>query len=65
MPSLVTVTTPALDEIVVSSSYLQGVGEVERLGASQIEHTSARNSNQKLGIYTLMFFRRLGCYTDF
>ena len=44
MPTFVTVTTPAVNEIVVSSSYLQGVGAVNRLGASQIEHTSATNT---------------------
>ena len=44
MPTFVTVTTPVVNEIVVSSSYLQGVGAVNRLGASQIEHTSATNT---------------------
>ena len=44
MPTLVNVTNPSVNEIVVSSSYLQGVGSVNRLGASQIEHTSATNA---------------------
>jgi hypothetical protein len=41
MPTLVTVTQPASNEIILSSSYLQAQGSVARLGASQIEHTSA------------------------
>ncbi len=44
MPTFVTVTNPASNEIVVSSSYLQGAGSVNRLGPSQIEHTSATNA---------------------
>jgi hypothetical protein len=44
MPTNITVTNPASNEIVVSSSYLQGAGSVNRLGASQIEHTSATNA---------------------
>lgn len=44
MPTLVTVTNPAVNEIVVSSSYLQSAGSVNRLGPSQIEHTSATNA---------------------
>ena len=44
MPTFVTVTNPASNEIVVSSSYLQGAGSVNRLGASQIEHTSSTNA---------------------
>ena len=44
MPTFVTVTQPATNEIVVSSSYLQSAGSVNRLGASQIEHTSSTNA---------------------
>lgn len=44
MPTFVTVTQPANNEIVVSSSYLQSAGSVNRLGASQIEHTSSTNA---------------------
>jgi hypothetical protein len=44
MPTFVTVSTPATNEIVVSSSYLQSAGSVNRLGASQIEHTSSTNA---------------------
>ena len=44
MPTNITVTNPALNEIVVSSSYLQGAGSVNRLGPAQIEHTSATNA---------------------
>ena len=43
MPSLVTVTQPANNEILVSSSYLQGLGSYGRIGASQIEHTTETN----------------------
>ena len=44
MPTNITVTNPASNEIVVSSSYLQSQGSVSRLGSSQIEHTSATNA---------------------
>ena len=44
MPTNITVTNPASNEIVVSSSYLQSLGSVNRLGSSQIEHTSATNA---------------------
>jgi len=44
MPTLVTVTQPESNEIVLSSSYLEAQGSVARLGASQIEHTSATNA---------------------
>lgn len=39
MPTNITVTNPTSNEIVVSSSYLQNLGAVSRLGASQIEHS--------------------------
>jgi len=44
MPTNITVTNPASNEIVVSSPFLQGLGSVNRLGSSQIEHTSATNA---------------------
>lgn len=43
MPEI-TVTNPSSNEIVVSSTYLENLGSVNRLGSSQIEHTSATNA---------------------
>lgn len=43
MPEI-TVTNPSSNEIVVSSTYLENLGSVNRLGASQIAHTSATNA---------------------
>lgn len=44
MPTNITVSNPASNEIVVSSSYLESQGSVNRLGPSQIAHTSATNA---------------------
>lgn len=44
MSLYVTISTPATNEVVVSSEYLKAQGSVSRLGASQIEHTSATNA---------------------
>lgn len=43
MPNI-TITTPAVNEILVSSSYLINLGQTNRLGPSQIEHTSTTNA---------------------
>ena len=66
MPTLVTVSQPANNEILVSSTYLQGLGSYSRLGASQIEHTSATNSLVgdiffKL-LAVIVCFCKPGCY---
>lgn len=44
MPTNITVTNPSSNEIVVSSTYLQNLGSVNRLGDSQKEHTSNTNA---------------------
>ncbi len=55
MPTFVTVTNPASNEIVVSSSYIEGLGSASRLGPSTKAHTS--NTNALQGDIFFKFYR--------
>jgi hypothetical protein len=58
MPTLVTVSQPANNEILVSSAYLQGLGVTSRLGESQIEHTG---QGRGLALTGDIFFKFYTC----